>query len=175
MEPSRLIALGVMLLIAAFLIWDHSRRKQTVKERKETGVLKTYTTDLTQTARDGQLDPVIGREEEIERVIHILSRRRKNNPLLIGEPGVGKTAVVEGLAWRIVKKECPPSLADKRVLVSDLTGLISGPKYRGEFEERMHQLTQELFDLGRTVILFIDEIHMIEQSSGSEGAKFLTR
>ncbi|OGL94778.1 hypothetical protein A2348_04450 [Candidatus Uhrbacteria bacterium RIFOXYB12_FULL_58_10] len=133
-------------------------------------ILKTYTRDLTHEAETDNLDPVIGREEEIERVVHILSRRRKNNPLLLGEPGVGKTAIVEGLARRIHKGYVPKSLAGKRVLCLDLTGIISGTKYRGEFEQRMKSLTSEIEAMGRKVILFIDEIHMIEEASGAEGS-----
>lgn len=134
------------------------------------GVLEKFTRDLTADAQSKALDPVVGREEEIERVIHILTRRSKNNPLLLGEPGVGKTAVVEGIARRIVAKNVPDNLIGKRVLGLDLPGLISGTKYRGEFEERMKQLTDQIASMQREVILFIDEIHMIEQAKGSEGA-----
>lgn len=134
------------------------------------GVLEKFTRDLTADAEEKALDPVVGREEEIERVIHILTRRTKNNPLLLGEPGVGKTAIVEGIARRIVAKNVPDNLLGKRVLGLDLPGLISGTKYRGEFEERMKQLTDQIASMSREVILFIDEIHMIEQAKGSEGA-----
>lgn len=115
------------------------------------------------------MDPVVGREEEIERLTHILSRRRKNNPLLIGEPGVGKTAVVEGLALRIAQGKAPVSLSKKRVLMLDLPGMISGTKYRGEFEERMRKLTQEMQSMAHAIILFIDEVHMLEEAAGAEG------
>ncbi|MBI4139304.1 ATP-dependent Clp protease ATP-binding subunit [Candidatus Uhrbacteria bacterium] len=133
-------------------------------------VLQTYTRDLSAEAEGKKLDPVIGREDEIERVIHILARRSKNNPLLLGEPGVGKTAVVEGIARRIAAGDVPGRLREKRVLALDLGGLISGTKYRGEFEERMKKITDEIKGMGRTIILFIDEIHMIEQAKGAEGA-----
>jgi ATP-dependent Clp protease ATP-binding subunit ClpA len=133
-------------------------------------VLMTYTRDLSADAEAGKLDQVVGRDEEIDRVIHILARRSKNNPLLLGEPGVGKTAIVEGIARRIAAKDVPGRLRSKRVLSLDLGGLISGTKYRGEFEARMKKLTDEIRDMGRIVILFIDEVHMIEQAKGAEGA-----
>jgi len=134
------------------------------------GVLGTYTRDLTAEARRGDLDPVIGRDDEIERTMHILARRTKNNPLLLGEPGVGKTAIIEGIARRIATGKVPGVLKDKQVLALDLNGLISGTKYRGEFEKRMNALTSEIAGLKRHVILFIDEVHMIEQAKGAEGA-----
>lgn len=111
-------------------------------------------------AREGKLDPVIGREDEIQRVIQILSRRTKNNPCLIGEPGVGKTAVVEGLAQRIVSGEVPFTVLDKRVLTLDLSGMVAGSKYRGEFEERIKRLIREVTDAGN-IILFLDELHTL--------------
>ncbi|MEK9179307.1 MAG: AAA family ATPase, partial [Patescibacteria group bacterium] len=144
--------------------------KKETKIESNGSILSRFTKDLTADAKKETLDPVVGRDNEIERVIHILSRRRKNNPLLIGEPGVGKTAIVEGLARRISKGSVPKNLLNKRVLVLDVTGMISGTKYRGEFEKRMHELTTELEALARSVILFIDEIHVIEQSAGAEGA-----
>lgn len=170
LSPALTIAL--LALVSAFLIWTQSKKKgRSAKSDGGSGsILKQHTRDLTQDAIDGNLDPVIGRENEIERVVHILSRRRKNNPLLLGEPGVGKTAIVEGLARRIHKGYIPDSLKGKRVLSLDLTGIISGTKYRGEFEQRMHKLTEEIESMGRKIILFIDEIHMIEQASGAEGA-----
>lgn len=161
---------GIALIVSALILLDRSNKKQRRVTGGGSSVLGTYTTDLTEMARNEKLDPVIGREQEIERVIHILSRRRKNNPLLLGEPGVGKTAIVEGLAIRIQKREAPENITKKRVLSLDLTGMISGTKYRGEFEERMRALTKEIEGMGRTIILFIDEIHMIEQSGGAEGA-----
>ena len=132
--------------------------------------LKKYTLDLTDRARQGKLDPVIGRDDEIRRAIQVLQRRTKNNPVLIGEPGVGKTAIVEGLAQRIINGEVPETLKDKRLLVLDLAALLAGAKYRGEFEERLKAVLKELAqDEGRTIV-FIDEIHMLVGAGKAEGA-----
>ena len=133
------------------------------------GVLTQYSTDLTAEAADGKLDPVIGREEEIERLMQILSRRTKNNPCLIGEPGVGKTAVIEGLAERIAEGLVPDGMKQKRIMTLDLSALIAGSKYRGEFEERMKRLLREVKYAGN-VILFLDEVHTIIGAGGAEGA-----
>ena len=133
------------------------------------GVLTQYSTDLTAEAADGKLDPVIGREEEIERLMQILSRRTKNNPCLIGEPGVGKTAVIEGLAQRIAEGLVPDGMKQKRIMTLDLSALIAGSKYRGEFEERMKRLLREVKYAGN-VILFLDEVHTIIGAGGAEGA-----
>ncbi|GFH97009.1 negative regulator of genetic competence ClpC/MecB [Lachnospiraceae bacterium] len=135
----------------------------------KTGTLDQYSRDLTALAREGRLDPVIGREDEIRRVIQILSRRTKNNPCLIGEPGVGKTAVAEGLALRIVEGQVPFTVRDKRVLTLDLSGMVAGSKYRGEFEERIKKVIREVIAAGN-VILFLDEMHTIIGAGGAEGA-----
>jgi ATP-dependent Clp protease ATP-binding subunit ClpB len=132
--------------------------------------LKKYARDLTQAARDGKLDPVIGRDEEIRRTIQVLSRRTKNNPVLIGEPGVGKTAIVEGLALRIVNGDVPESLEDKKLLSLDMGAMIAGAKYRGEFEERLKAVLQEVTSSAGAYILFIDEMHTIIGAGKADGA-----
>lgn len=143
---------------------------KTEKSNKTLGkTLSQYGVDLTLKAKSGKLDPVIGREKETERVIEILSRRTKNNPCLIGEPGVGKTAVIEGLAEKIVLGEVPASLKDKRIVVLDIPSMVAGAKYRGDFEERIKKALAEVKDLA-DVILFIDEIHIIVGAGAAEGA-----
>ncbi len=138
-----------------------------VEEPSSTPTLDKYSRDLTALAKQGKLDPVIGRHEEIETVIEILSRRTKNNPVLIGEPGVGKTAIVEGLAQRIVKGEVPEILKGKRVVELDLTGLVAGTKYRGEFEERIRKVLDEVKKHQDEIILFIDEVHLLVGAGGT--------
>ena len=139
------------------------------KNLEATPTLNQYSRDLTQLAKEGGLDPVIGREEEMQRVIQILSRRSKNNPCLIGEPGVGKTAVVEGLAQNIVSGMVPDSVLNKRVVTLDLSGMVAGSKYRGEFEERIKKVLAEVKKAGN-ILLFIDELHTIIGAGGAEGA-----
>ena len=139
------------------------------RTKGSTPTLDIYSRDLTELARAGKLDPVIGRETEIKRLIQILSRRTKNNPCLIGEPGVGKTAVVEGLAQMIIEGNVPETIAEKRVLTLDLSGMVAGSKYRGEFEERIKKVIAEVMEDGE-VLLFIDEIHTIIGAGGAEGA-----
>ncbi|HTV73719.1 MAG TPA: AAA family ATPase, partial [Candidatus Acidoferrales bacterium] len=129
--------------------------------RGGTPTLSAYSRDLTAAAKAGELDPVIGREEEVERVVAILSRRSKNNPVLVGEPGVGKTAVVEGLAQRIVRNDVPVPLREKRILALAIGPLVAGTKYRGEFETRVKRILDEVRRAGRDVILFIDELHTL--------------
>ncbi len=152
-----------------------NKRQEEGEEGKQTGStkqnsLERFTTDLTAKAQNGELDPVVERAPVIERVIHILSRRTKNNPVLIGEAGVGKTAIVEGLAQKIVKKEVPETLLNKRVLQLDLMGMLAGASHRGDFEERLKDLLEELKASQGGVILFIDEIHMIVGAGGEEGS-----
>ncbi len=138
-------------------------------KKKNVSVLEQYSRDLTRLAAEERLDPVVGREDEIQRVIQILSRRTKNNPCLIGEPGVGKTAVVEGLARRIVAGDVPFTIQNKRLLTLDLSGMVAGSKYRGEFEERIKKVIKEVIESGN-VILFLDELHTLIGAGGAEGA-----
>ena len=133
-------------------------------------VLEKYGRDLTELARRGKLDPVIGRDDEVRRVIQVLSRRTKNNPVLIGEPGVGKTAIVEGLAQRIVAGDVPESLKDKRVVALDIGAMVAGSKYRGEFEERFKSVLREIAESEGEIVTFIDELHTIVGAGAAEGA-----
>jgi ATP-dependent Clp protease ATP-binding subunit ClpC len=143
--------------------------RRTARKNAKKTTLDSFGTDLTQQARAGKLDPVVGRENQIKRMVTILNRRTKNNPVLIGEPGVGKTAIVEGLAQRIVSEDVPDSLLDKRIVMLDLAGMIAGTKYRGEFEERLKKVMQELEDDKKTIV-FIDELHLIVGAGAAEGA-----
>src|SRR5271170_1317690 len=143
--------------------------RQTLVKPKETPLLSEFSRDLTQAAMDGILDPLVGRDGEIDRVIQILCRRTKNNPVLIGDPGVGKTAIVEGLAQRIVDSEVPSFLAEKRILVLDLSLIVAGTKYRGQFEERLKTIMKELVDNPNTVV-FIDELHTLVGAGSAEGS-----
>ena len=132
--------------------------------------LDKYAKNLNQLANDGKLDPVIGRDEEIRRILQILSRRTKNNPILIGEPGVGKTAIAEGLAHRIVKGDVPENLQEKVIFSLDMGALIAGAKYKGEFEERLKSVVKEVISADGQIVLFIDEIHTLVGAGGGQGA-----
>ncbi len=148
---------------------DDLSKNRNKKKKEGTATLNQYSRDLTALAREGKLDPVIGRETEIMRVVQILSRRTKNNPCLIGEPGVGKTAIAEGLALRIVNGDVPDTVKNKRVVTLDLSGMVAGSKYRGEFEERIKKVIKEVIDAGN-IYLFLDELHTLIGAGGAEGA-----
>jgi len=149
---------------------DTDTALSTTRARSRTPTLDEYGRDLTELARSEKLDPVIGRQSEIERVIQILSRRTKNNPCLIGEPGVGKTAIAEGLAQRIASGDIPDMLRERRIVALDLPGLVAGTKYRGEFEERMKRVIDEVRKASGEVILFVDELHTLVGAGAAEGA-----
>src|SRR3954468_9793677 len=157
-------------LLAAIKEVRGSRRVTDRDAEDKFQALEKFGIDLTERAEQGALDPVIGRDDEIRRVIQVLSRRTKNNPVLIGEPGVGKTAIVEGLAQRIVKGDVPESLKGRRVIALDIGALLAGSKYRGEFEERLKAVLGEIKDAAGEVVLFIDELHTIVGAGAAEGA-----
>ena len=164
------VGLSPQTLNAAIESLRKGRTADSASAENAYDALKKYSRDLTQAARDGKLDPVIGRDEEIRRTIQVLSRRTKNNPVLIGEPGVGKTAIVEGLALRIINGDVPDSLQDKKLLALDMGALIAGAKYRGEFEERLKAVLQEVTSSNGGIILFIDEMHTIVGAGKADGA-----
>ena len=143
---------------------------RTPQRNDEESALKQFAIDLVGEAREGRLDPVIGRDEEIRRVLQILSRRTKNNPILIGEPGTGKTAIVEGLAQRIVRGDVPDNLRDKRVYSLDMGALVAGAMYKGQFEDRLKSVVREVTEAQGGIILFIDEIHTLVGAGKSDGA-----
>src|ERR671913_1788606 len=157
-------------LLAALQAVRGSHRVTSQNPEEAYQALERFGRDLTEAAAQGKLDPVIGRDEEIRRVIQVLSRRTKNNPVLIGEPGVGKTAIVEGLAQRIVKEDVPESLIDRRVISLDIGALLAGSKYRGEFEERLKAVLNEIKEAAGQVILFIDELHTVVGAGAAEGS-----
>ena len=140
------------------------------QNQPEENVLEKYGRNIIEAAKNGKIDPVIGRDDEIRSITRVLSRKTKNNPVLIGEPGVGKTAIVEGLALRIVKGDVPVSLKDKTIWELDMASLIAGAKYRGEFEERLKNVLKEIKNSNGEIIMFIDEIHTIVGSGNMEGA-----
>jgi len=163
--------LSMILLVLFVVVW-YFKKKQPYKKagRSQTPTLDLYSRDMTLLATEGKLDPVIGRESEIERVLLILSRRHKNNPVLVGKSGVGKTAIAEGLAIAIINKEVPKALMGKRVLALDLPSIVAGTKYRGEFEQRLKRIADELTMSERSIILFIDEIHTLAEAGEATGA-----
>lgn len=165
MSPFVYLGVGFALLVLLVVLWRENKNYHIT-----TNTVDIFSTDLTQLARQGKLDPVVGRQHEIERVIQILSRRTKNNPVLIGDSGVGKTAIVEELANEIAKGQVPQTLRNKRLLSLDLSGLVAGTKYRGEFEKRLKSVTDEIIASQRNIILFIDELHTLAEAGEATGA-----
>lgn len=172
-EPMQLFAFGIILVVIGISVLYQDRRglkkNSTASKQRGGSILDQYSTNFTQLARDGKIDPVIGRVKEVDQLIQILSRKTKNNALLLGEPGVGKTAVVERLARLIVEGKVPVSIANKELVALDLSSLVSGTKYRGELEQRLDALRKEFQATEQDSILFIDEIHQLAQASGAEG------
>ncbi|KAF0240988.1 MAG: ATP-dependent Clp protease ATP-binding subunit, partial [Chitinophagaceae bacterium] len=166
----KLVGLTEKGLIAAIKELRKGESIQSQTQETQMQMLPKYAKNLNQMARDGKLDPVIGRDEEIRRTLHILTRRSKNNPILVGEPGVGKTAIVEGLAMRIMNGDVPENLKSKIIYALDMGQLIAGAKYKGEFEERLKGVVKEVADSEGEIILFIDEIHTLIGAGGGEGA-----
>lgn len=170
MEYYILALIILAALLFAWLVLSPRKSGAMFSSFSSQSIINKYSRDLTKSAREKTLDPVIGREGEIIKVIQILSRRNKNNPILIGRAGVGKTAIAEGLAQAIADKRVPPPLYNKSVLSLDLTGILAGTKYRGEFEERLKKITNEISARKRDIILFIDEIHMLSEAGQAEGS-----
>lgn len=162
---------GIVMIVIGVTYYIFGRKQgNTFSATRSSGALAQFTVDITEQCRNGKIDPVVGREEEIARTTQILTRRTKNNVILLGPPGVGKTAIVEGLALRIVTGDVPTVLQNKRVLSLQVAEILAGTKYRGEFEERIKRLITELRTANRGVILFVDEIHTIMQARGTEGS-----
>lgn len=155
---------------AAILELRKGRKVTDSNAENQYNALKKYAVNLNEQAESGKLDPIIGRDEEIRRILHILSRRKKNNPIILGDPGVGKTAIVEGIAWRIVQQDVPENLISKKIFTLDMAALIAGAKYKGEFEERLKAVVNEVIASEGEVILFIDEIHTLIGAGGGQGA-----
>ncbi len=166
------ISVLVVVMVIFYLMWQ--KQQKGGSGPRKGGNIGSFTSDMTEAAEKGELDPFAGREEEIERVIHIILRRTKNNPLLLGEPGVGKTAVVEGLAIRMAKGDVPAKLKGKRLVSLNVNALVSDTKFRGELETRLRGLLEELQGYDRKVILFIDEIHVLQQVGKAEGSLAIT-
>ncbi|MBI5023233.1 MAG: ATP-dependent Clp protease ATP-binding subunit [Candidatus Magasanikbacteria bacterium] len=170
LDKSILLPAAVIIFAAIYYLCQKRGGLNLSLGSSSTPYLSQFAVDFTQLAKIGKIDPVIGREEEVQKLTQVLSRRSKNNALLLGDPGVGKTAIVEGLAQRIASGDVPQILKNKRVLALDVASIMSGTKYRGEFEQRAKKIVQEISASGRSIILFIDEVHSLVQSQGSEGA-----
>jgi len=165
-----LSVLGIVIILGVVAFWTWYAKRGKSGGVGGGSILNQYAKDLTQAAREGKIDPVIGREKEIIRVTEILTRRTKSNPVLVGNAGVGKTAIADGLALKIAQGKVPQALKNKRVLALDITSLLSGTKYRGEFEQRLQKVIQEIEAAKRGIIIFIDELHILAESGEAEGA-----